>query len=175
MSKKPLSEVLNLVSRLLEESGVEHILIGGFAIGLRGYPRTTVDIDFLVNGDHVTKARITLENNGFVCETETEEAMHFSGDGLVDFLIAKRPHSLNMLAKASKLEGVRPKVAQVEDIIGLKIQAYCNDPQRLWKDQADIAELIRTNPNLDWAQVMVYAKIFQQEKLLQEIRDRLQP
>lgn len=99
--------------------------------------------------------------------------MHFSGEGPIDFLIAKRPHSLNMLGKASRLEGIRPKVLQVEDIIGLKIQAYSNNPQRLWKGQADIAELIRTNPNLDWKAVIEYAKIFKQEKTLKEMRDRL--
>lgn len=35
-------------SRRLTELGVPHMLIGGIAVGLHGYPRATKDVDFLV-------------------------------------------------------------------------------------------------------------------------------
>lgn len=36
------------VSRLLNELGVPHALIGGLAVGVHGHPRGTKDVDFLV-------------------------------------------------------------------------------------------------------------------------------
>lgn len=165
-----LHKVLDTVSNLLSQANIAHILIGGIAIGLRGYPRSTIDIDYLVSGEQVNHARSLLEKNGFICEVETEESLHFTGAGQIDFLIAKRPMSLQMLSNGTKLPDIPSNVALVEDLIGLKIQAYCNDSKRKWKDQADIAELIRANPALDWEQVINYAKIFEQEEVLNEIR-----
>jgi len=40
-----LSEFL----RLLSSHGVEYLLVGGYAVGLHGYPRTTGDMDVWVN------------------------------------------------------------------------------------------------------------------------------
>ena len=40
-----LSEFL----RLLSSHGVEYLLVGGYAVGLHGYPRTTGDMDVRVN------------------------------------------------------------------------------------------------------------------------------
>ena len=34
--------------RLLNETGVEYLLIGGYAVGYHGYPRTTADMDIWV-------------------------------------------------------------------------------------------------------------------------------
>ncbi len=78
-----------------------------------------------------------------------------------------------MLAAATSVEGVKVKVALAEDLIGLKIQAYHNDQQRIWKDKADIAELIRSNPQLDWDRVMTYAKVFGAEMEIEEIRNSI--
>jgi hypothetical protein len=36
------------ISRLLRELEIPHVLIGGLAVGLHGYPRATADVDFLV-------------------------------------------------------------------------------------------------------------------------------
>lgn len=33
---------------LLEEKGVEYLIVGGYAVGLHGFPRYTGDIDFFV-------------------------------------------------------------------------------------------------------------------------------
>lgn len=46
--------------RLLRDHGVKYLLVGGWAVGMHGYPRTTNDIDFWVaiepaNADRVVK------------------------------------------------------------------------------------------------------------------------
>ena len=54
--------------------------------------------------------------------------------------------------------------------IGLKIQAFSNNPARKWHDQADIAALMQSNPSLDWSRVQRYAAMFNAQELLEEIR-----
>ena len=47
-SREPTLEDLVLLCRHLNETGVKYVVIGGFAIILSGYIRTTGDIDLLV-------------------------------------------------------------------------------------------------------------------------------
>jgi predicted nucleotidyltransferase len=45
------------------------------------------------------------------------------------------------------------------DLIGLKIQAYSNNPKRLLQDLADIQKMAELN-KIDWEQVKAYAEAF---------------
>lgn len=165
MNKKMrIRDLLDLITTTLDEKQIEFALIGGLAVALRGYPRSTVDVDLLVRGSDKDLLKSVLEGAGFSCDHNTAETAHFSGLGFVDCLYAQREISLKMLEDASVLEGSRCKVLQVEDIIGLKIQAYQNEPSRKWKDQADIAELIKANPGLDRKKILEYSKVFDQEE-----------
>ena len=172
--KKPsLTELLNLSHRLLDECGAKHALIGGIAVGLRGYPRSTVDVDYLIRAQDKAIARAALEKGGFLCQAETAETLHFGGLGAIDFLLAQRPVSLQMLSDAQAPSNLNIPTLLVEDIIGLKIQAYHNDPSRQWKDLADIAELIRSNPDLDWSKVMAHAALFEASDQILTMRVQL--
>ena len=168
-----LERLLELVSSSLEQAGIDHILIGGLAVGLRGYPRSTLDVDMLAPEKQVDLICNVLNGLGFERVADTEETLHFTGPGNVDFLIARRQISLQMLQRGTRVEGLKTKVALVEDIIGLKIQAYHNDSSRKWKDQADIAELIRSNPELNWKEVLGYANLFDAEAELEQIRNHI--
>ena len=44
--------------RLLNANGVEYLLIGGYAVGLHGYPRATVDLDVWVSPTLDNAARV---------------------------------------------------------------------------------------------------------------------
>mgnify|MGYP003501368860 FL=1 len=51
--------------RLLNANRVEYLLVGGYAVGLHGYPRATIDIDLWVratsgNADRVMRALRTF-------------------------------------------------------------------------------------------------------------------
>lgn len=48
MNDNPLRKALKELCLLLEDQGIEYMLIGGLAVGIWGEPRATVDIDFLV-------------------------------------------------------------------------------------------------------------------------------
>lgn len=44
--------------RLLNANRVEYLLVGGYAVGLHGYPRATVDIDIWVRPSEVNAGRV---------------------------------------------------------------------------------------------------------------------
>ena len=46
---------------------VEYLLIGGFAVSYHGYPRLTLDMDFLITlkQENIDKLRIVLKEFGF--------------------------------------------------------------------------------------------------------------
>lgn len=53
--------------KLLNEEQVEYLLIGGYAVGIHGYPRATADIDFwiAVNPDNAQRITTVLIRFGF--------------------------------------------------------------------------------------------------------------
>jgi predicted nucleotidyltransferase len=52
---------------LLEQNSVKYVLIGGYAVGLHGYPRATSDIDIYIPTDTETATQMaeTLDQFGF--------------------------------------------------------------------------------------------------------------
>jgi hypothetical protein len=162
--------VLHDLGIRLGDAGVAHALIGGIAVGLHGYARSTGDIDLLVDGAKRDAILKLMESAGFALVVATEEVLHFSGPVPVDMLLARRETTRQMLAEATPDPRTGTMILRVEDIIGLKIQAFCNNPARKWHDQADIAALIQSNPSLEWSRVQRYAAMFGVESLLEEIR-----
>ena len=58
-----------------------------------------------------------------------------------------------------------------EAIVGLKIQAYKNDPTREYQDKADIQSLIvKHGSTLDWNEIKTYADLFQEMPFLEKLR-----
>lgn len=45
--------------KLLEAKDVEYLLVGGYAVGLYGYPRPTGDIDFWVSNSSANAEKVT--------------------------------------------------------------------------------------------------------------------
>jgi hypothetical protein len=158
------------VAGILHAAGIAHALIGGVAVGLHGYARATGDIDFLVDGARRQEVIQVLTASDFTLAAATDEVLHFDGPLPVDLLLARREPTQQMLREATRVESLGTMLLRVEDIIGLKIQAFSNNRTRQWHDQADIAELIRANPRLDWERVLRYAEMFGATKLMEDIR-----
>ncbi len=78
-----------------------------------------------------------------------------------------------MLKEAVESSALMVRVLRVEDINGLKIQAYSNDLSRELQDKADVQSLIAKNPNLDWDRVRKYADLFEQWAEIERIRSRV--
>jgi hypothetical protein len=75
-----------------------------------------------------------------------------------------------MICDAVSESNLKVRVLKAEDIIGLKIQAYVNDRSREFQDKADIQNLIKANPALDWARVKKYADLFGEWPTIEAIR-----
>lgn len=173
MSSLPRLLALMLeLSDALQKQRVRHALIGGMALAPRGYPRATRDIDFLVEEEGVERVRALMTSRHASPVSESAEFSSYVENGLrIDFQHARRTISREMLEAASPVEiaDTRVPVLQAEDIIGLKVQAYHNNPSRL-RDRLDIQELISANwGKLDDARVRSYFALFQREHELDDI------
>ena len=58
MVEQLLPEDFKEFLRLLNVAGVEYLLIGGYAVGYHGYPRTTADMDIWVANNPENAARL---------------------------------------------------------------------------------------------------------------------
>ena len=61
--------------RLLNSHGVEYLIVGGYAVGLHGYPRATGDMDvwIAVNPSNAKKTAMVLREFGMPEELITDE------------------------------------------------------------------------------------------------------
>ena len=151
---------------------MDHALIGAFALAVCGVQRATNDVDFLIDGAKAAAARQALESDGFTVFHASDEVLQMAGPVPVDFVLARRPLSLAMLARASARTFRGIKCVGPEDLIGLKIQAYKNDPRRELQDRADIQRLIVVSPSLDWARIRQYAELFSEWPAVEDLRRR---
>ncbi|HEY8270687.1 MAG TPA: nucleotidyl transferase AbiEii/AbiGii toxin family protein [Pseudobdellovibrionaceae bacterium] len=164
-----LRKTLTEAHSILEQQGVSHALIGGFALAVYGQHRATVDIDFLADGGKKELIKTSLLAKGFVLKHESPEVLQFSGMGFVDIVLANRPLSQEMLKQALKNTELGVYVVRPEDIVGLKIQAYKNDQSRELQDKADIQRLLKM-PNLDFTLIKKYADLFQEWPEIEKLR-----
>jgi hypothetical protein len=155
-----LRKTLNLAIEALQNNKIDHALIGGFALAHYGIMRATQDIDLIVNGDDVSKIKNAIIGVGFTIVHESSEILQFAGPGYLDLILAKRPLSLEMLKNAKDSKSLGLKIISAEGIIGLKIQAFSNDPTRELKDLADIQLLTQEVQELDWILIKKYADLF---------------
>lgn len=179
MNFKIVSETL---IRRLNKSGIDFAFIGAIAVGMAGYRRFTEDIDFLVLSDDRKKVHKIMTDLDYKITKETEEFALYDSDvkifGSVDFLFAHRKHTLNMLKRAKLrkfLDGaLSAKVVNSEDIIGLKVQAIENNPERAEKDMLDIENIIKINKNtLDLNLIREYFRLFNRESELDKIMEKI--
>lgn len=155
--------------------------IGGFALGVLGAPRQTMDLDFLVHRDDLQKLDRSLTALGYSRVFQSENVSqyrHPDADwGSVDFVHAFRKISLAMLDRAKNYPAfggnLKLKTAQPEDIIGLKVQAMSNDPERRAQEQSDIERLMGQYANrLDWDRIQEFYDVFGLAEEARTLRER---
>jgi hypothetical protein len=174
--------VLRRVIGGLEAASVSYALIGGFALALRGVQRATMDLDLILMLEDMEKAAALLHACGYRRVFHSENVSHYESAepdwGRIDILHAFRGPTLGMLARAEAipvLDNFSVKVVHIEDLIGLKVQALVNAPQRAERDWADIRLLLAAAGEqglaLDWRLITDYLEIFHLETRLPELKD----
>lgn len=174
-----LKKALALIVAEFEKNDVKYAIIGGFAIGALGIPRSTIDLDFLVPSDALHRVEAIMLAMGYkkvFCSENASQYVSPSAEmGEVDFLHAFRPISIKMLTEAETVtvfgKEARVKVLKAEDIIALKLQSINNNPARLEKDNSDIEELMKSR-RLDWGSLKTYFELFGMGKRFLELKDK---
>jgi hypothetical protein len=162
----------------LHGEGVGYALIGGYAVGLWGVPRGTVDMDFLVRRDDLNKLDQIMRSLGYAIRHRSENVSQFiSPLGEIDFLHAFRAHALRMLERAVEKPifggSLTIRVLRPEDLVGLKLQAIANDQGREHLDMYDIEELMRLHgSSMDWGLVEEYFAIFERQQLFARLKEK---
>lgn len=136
-----------------------------------GYARATNDIDYLVDGDYAAAVEQGFRQHGFTVFHRTNETLQLEGAGPIDILFANRPMSKDMLTRCGAIRILDVPVLDAADLIGLKIQAYRDNPRRFHGDFADIQRLIDANPQLDRKRVEDYARLFDEWERIRPLLD----
>ncbi len=161
--------VMSLLGKQFAREQVDYAVIGGFALGLLGIMRTTMDLDLLVNRQDLPRIDQILTTHSYRLRYRSENVSQYVSDvkpfGSLDLLHAFRAHTRAMLRRARKIalfEGTfQVPVVLPEDLIGLKLQALHNNPRREVQDYADIELLLEhCGPRLDWDLVREYFDLF---------------
>lgn len=168
-----LKDTLSTATDLLSKESIPHALIGGFALAAYGVARATQDIDLLVDGSDKANVKGIFTASKFTVVFESEEVLQLGGFGQLDLLFANREATRGMLKNAKRIGQFPVPVVLLEDLIGLKIQAYVNDPKREFQDKADILSLLQNNSGADYTKIKEYADLFDQWHAIEEIRGKL--
>lgn len=174
-----LHSTLEELATRLDRAGCRWALIGGVALALAGHARTTFDIDLLVDEDDLAKLDACLAELGYGLVYRWIESSHYTataGAPPIDVLHARRPSTRGMLERArSRIlppGATMISVVETEDLIGLKIQAFRNDPERRRGDLVDIRALIEVatpSGELDMGRVTEYFALFGEQATLAEL------
>lgn len=176
------TRVITEVASQFDAQNIHYALIGGFAMALRGVQRATIDLDFILMLEDLEKADQILQASGYTRAFKSENVSHYIADegelGRIDILHAFRGPTLGMLKRSERIEiqaGQSLPVVQVEDIIGLKVQATVNAPKREAADWADIRMILEasneTSHTIDWELIQNYLEIFNLEHKLSTLKN----
>ena len=127
---------------------VEYLLVGGYAVGYHGYPRTTMDIDVWVASTPENARRVVeaLEDCGFGGDALSEE-LFLKGDQIIRLGLA--PVRSEILASISGVEVGEADDQRIEDeldgvqvtLISLRHLKLNKVAAARAKDLADLEEL----------------------------------
>lgn len=175
--------VLEKLLTAFEKDDVHYALIGGFAMGLWGSGRTTVDLDFLVSLDDMEKVDNMMKTFGYERLFHSENISQYISPlkvfGEVDFLHAFRQASLEMIENAEEKNvfngSLKIRTIKPESLIGLKLQAIKNNPSRKQKEIIDIEFLLSGyKDKMDSDLIERYVAILEVEDIYKEILRRLE-
>jgi hypothetical protein len=143
------ARVLSTLRAFLEEKGRRYALGGGLAMAAYGLPRTTLDLDLVVDGESQEELVRYLESIGY--QTLNRSAGYSNhvhrepGMGSVDFVYLAGETAEKVFSAAREVPGPggRPVlVTSPEHLAAMKVLAMKNDPARTFQELGDIRHLI---------------------------------
>ena len=159
---------IDFLKRLLEKlskAGIDFMVVGSVAASFHGHPRTTMDIDAVVEGDEETLRRFarSLGEGYYVDEEEIKQAVRSqrafniideSSGYKADLIIRKnRPFSRTEFGRRLEFEilGVTAQIATPEDVILSKLEwSKLGSSERQWQDALQVARTQAEKLDLDY-------------------------
>ena len=146
-----LDRILEIASRDLPAAGIDHLLIGGFAVNHYGYTRNTLDVDFMIVGEQLGDVRRIMTAAGFINLEILDNVAFFSvpdEEPRVDFLRVNRATMDSLLKDAVQtvVRGYGLRIPSLKNLIAMKVFAFSQNPERrMGKDLPDITYLTVIN------------------------------
>ncbi|MBI5606508.1 MAG: hypothetical protein HY879_24510 [Deltaproteobacteria bacterium] len=159
------TDFLKRLLKKLSESGIPFMLVGSVAASYHGYPRTTMDIDTVVEADLEDLHRFarSLGEGYYVSEEEIDQAVLYqrafniidkASGYKADLIIRKnRPFSRTEFSRRFQIEilGIIAGMATPEDVILSKLEwSKLGSSERQWQDALKVAQTRAGNLDLDY-------------------------
>jgi hypothetical protein len=161
-----------------KQAEIDYAVVGAFALKAYGYLRATQDVDFLVRGSYQNRIIAFLESLGY--ETIYRSAGYsnhvhpLANLGRLDFIYVEGETADIILSDAKPLlvlDDISVPVVKAEHLIALKVFAMKNDPERSFREMADLQYLIKL-PGLDLEEIRGYFEKYGQTEKYDELTKR---
>jgi len=161
-----------------KEAQIDYAVVGAFALKAYGYLRATQDVDFLVRGTHQSRIIAYVESLGY--ETIYRSAGYsnhvhpLANLGRIDFIYVEGETADIILSEARPLlvlDDISVPVVRAEHLIALKVFAMKNDPERSFREMADLQYLLKL-PGLDLKEIRGYFEKYEQMEKYDELTKR---
>jgi hypothetical protein len=125
------------VSRILKKQNIDGAIIGGVAVVLHGYVRTTRDVDVAIRGE-LEACKAAFEDAGLKFDSKKRE---FDCDGVPVHLV---PEEMVRLPQADFVEIEGVTTVRLADLISIKLKSGLSSRARAM-DIGDVVGLIRAH------------------------------
>lgn len=151
-----VKELFTTFSDFFFREKLDFALIGAFSLHAYGYTRTTRDIDFLTRLEYQETIVKFCDDLGFETlqkSTAFSNHLHPLGNNRIDFMYVEGKTAATIFSRVrykTFFTPVKVPVVCPEHLVALKLFAARNDPDRRYREFADIKELCRyTHVNLN--------------------------
>lgn len=166
---------LVVLTRYFDQHRIRYAITGGFALHAYGSSRLTHDLDFLVDRERQAEIISYMEGSGYDTLHRSEGySNHLHTDaalGRVDFIYVSGPTAERVFGGATRqltIGEVSLPVPRPEHLAAMKILAIKNDPQRKFREMADL-EFLLSLPGIDRDEVRDYFARHDLLKLFDEL------
>lgn len=167
----------NLIG-FFKQAEIDYAVVGAFALKAYGYLRATQDVDFLVRAAHQSRIITYLESLGYETiyrSTGYSNHVHpLANLGRIDFIYVEGETADIILSEATPLlvlDDISVPVVRAEHLIALKVFAMKNDPERSFREMADLQYLLKL-PGLDLEEIRGYFEKYGQMEKYDELTKR---
>ena len=122
---------------LLNHYGVDYMLVGGYAVVIRGYSRTTGDLDIWVDKERVNYNNLINVNIAFGLPKEAVPEEKFFSEEFDVFTFGRPPYAIEIMTAVKGLEFKEcMKHATIEHIDGLPVKVIHLNQLKVAKSSA---------------------------------------